>query len=186
MITRTVSKNARTTLGDRVNDLQKAGTKVAKTTISNIVRNQGLKSYSVTLLNPLHVQACLKFAWKHLDDSEADWENGIWSDETKIDLFFFGNNSTWRVWGRKNTELHPKNTIPTIKHSSGKIMLWGCVSAKRPGRLIHANERKKERMNGAMYRQIWSENGIKDEMWPCLSAWQWCQTHHRGNEGVAS
>lgn len=88
MITRTVSKNARTTLGDRVNDLQKAGTKVAKTTISNIVRNQGLKSYSVTLLNPLHVQARLKFAWKHLDDSEADWENGIWSDETKIDFFF--------------------------------------------------------------------------------------------------
>ncbi|KAK3527531.1 hypothetical protein QTP86_026402 [Hemibagrus guttatus] len=35
MITRTVSKNPRTTRGDLVNDLQRAGTKVTKATISN-------------------------------------------------------------------------------------------------------------------------------------------------------
>ncbi len=35
MITRTVSKNPRTTRGDLVNDLQRAGTKVTKDTISN-------------------------------------------------------------------------------------------------------------------------------------------------------
>ncbi|KAJ4947162.1 hypothetical protein JOQ06_009203 [Pogonophryne albipinna] len=33
-------------------------------------------------------------------------------------------------------------------------MLWGCFSAKGPGRLI----RVKERMNGAMYREILSDN----------------------------
>ncbi len=46
-----------------------------------------------------------------MDDPEEDWENVIWSDETKIELF--GKNSTCRVWRRK---LHPKNTIPTVKH----------------------------------------------------------------------
>uniref|UniRef100_A0A8C7W6H7 Tc1-like transposase DDE domain-containing protein n=1 Tax=Oncorhynchus mykiss TaxID=8022 RepID=A0A8C7W6H7_ONCMY len=56
--------------------------------------------------------------------------------------------------GTKNAELHPKNTIPTVKHGGGNIMLWGCFSAKGPGRLI----RVKERMNGAMYREILSEN----------------------------
>ncbi len=155
MITRTVSKNPRTTRGDLVNDLQRAGTKVTKATISNTPRRQGLKSCSarrVPLLKPVHVQARLKFAREHLDDPEEDWENVIWSDETKIELF--GKNSTCRVWRRKNAELHPKNTIPTVKHGGGNIMLWGCFSAKEPGRLICV----KERMNGAMYREILSEN----------------------------
>ncbi len=154
MITRIVSKNPRTTRGDLVNDLQRAGTKVTKATISNTLRRQGLKSCSarrVPLLKPVHVQACLKFAREHLDDPEEDWENVIWSDETKIKLF--GKNSTCRVWRRKNAELHPKNTIPTVKHGGGNIMFWGCFSAKGPGRLICV----KERMNGAMYREILSE-----------------------------
>ncbi len=72
--------------------------------------------------------------------------------ETKIELF--GKNSTCRVWRRKKAELHPKNAIPTVKHGGGNIMLWGCFSAKGPGRLICV----KERMNGAMYREILSEN----------------------------
>ncbi|KAJ4928418.1 hypothetical protein JOQ06_016210 [Pogonophryne albipinna] len=90
MITRTVSKNPRTTRGHLVNDLQRAGTKVTKATISNTLRRQGLKSCSarrVPLLKPVHVQARLKFAREHLDDPEEDWENVIWSDETKIELF---------------------------------------------------------------------------------------------------
>ncbi|KAK3569768.1 hypothetical protein QTP86_004195 [Hemibagrus guttatus] len=155
MITRTVSKNPRTTRGDLVNDLQRAGTKVTKATISNTLRRQGLKSCSarrVPLLKPVHVRAHLKFAREHLDDPEEDWENVIWSDETKIK--HFGKNSTCRVWRRKNAELHPKNTIPTVKHGGGNIMLWGWFSAKGPGRLI----RVKERMNGAMYREILSKN----------------------------
>ncbi|KAK3538015.1 hypothetical protein QTP70_027365 [Hemibagrus guttatus] len=155
MITRTVSKNPRTTQGDLVNDLQRAGTKVTKATISNTLCRQGLKSCSarrVPVLKPVDVRARLKFAREHLDDPEEDWENVIWSDETKIELF--GKNSTCRVWRRKNAELHPKNTIPTVKHGGGNIMLWGCFSAKGPGRLI----RVKERMNGAIYHEILSKN----------------------------
>ncbi len=41
-----------------------------------------------------------------------------------------------------------------MKHGGGNIMLWGCFYAKGPGRLICV----KERMNGAMYREILSEN----------------------------
>lgn len=155
MITRTVSKNPRTTRGDLVNDLQRAGTNVTKATISNTLRRQGLRSCSarrVPLLKPVHVRARLKFAREHLDDPEEDWENVIWSDETKVELF--GRNTTRRVWRRENAELQPKNTIPTVKHGGGNIMLWGCFSAKGPGRLI----RVQERMNGAMYREILSAN----------------------------
>jgi len=59
----------------------------------------------------------------NLDDPEKTCERVMWSDETKIDLF--GHNSTKRVWRKKNNEYHPKNTIPTVKHEGGSIMLWG-------------------------------------------------------------
>ncbi len=88
-----------------MNDLQRAGTKVTKATISNTLRRQGLKSCRsrrVPLLKSVHVQARLKFAREHLDDPEEDWENVIWSDETKIEMF--GKNSTCRIWRRKNGE----------------------------------------------------------------------------------
>ncbi|KAJ4919282.1 hypothetical protein JOQ06_026288 [Pogonophryne albipinna] len=92
MITRTVSKNPRTTRGDLVNDLQRAGTKVTKATISNTLRRQGLKSCSarrVPLLKPVHVQARLKFAREHLDDPEEDWENVICEVEEASPLMAF-------------------------------------------------------------------------------------------------
>ncbi|KAF3698309.1 Transposable element Tc1 transposase [Channa argus] len=76
----------------------------------------------------------------------------MWSDETKIESF--GNNSTRRVWRKKNAELYPKNTKPTVKHGGGNIKLWGCFPAKGTGRLI----RVKERMNGPMYREILRKN----------------------------
>ena len=86
-----------------------------------------------------------------MHDPEEDWENIMWSDKAKIELF--GKNST-RVWRKRNAELHPKNTIPTVKHGGGNIMLWGCFSAKGTGRLI----RVEGRMNGAMYHGILSQN----------------------------
>ena len=43
-----------------------------------------------------HVQARLKGANEHLNDSEKAWEKVMWSDETKIELF--GINWTRPVW----------------------------------------------------------------------------------------
>ncbi|CDR00776.1 unnamed protein product, partial [Oncorhynchus mykiss] len=120
-----------TTRQDLVNDLKRAGTTVSKKTISNTLHRHGLKSCSahkVPLLKPAYVQVRLKFANDHLDDPEEEWEKVMWSDETKIELF--GLNSTRRVWRKKKDEYNPKNTIPTMKHGGGNIILWGCFSAK--------------------------------------------------------
>ena len=76
----------------------------------------------------------------------------LWSDETKMELF--GINSTRCVWRRRNAAYDPKNTIPTVKHGGGNIMLWGCFHAKGTGQL----HRIKGTMDGAMYHQILGEN----------------------------
>ena len=85
----------------------------------------------IPLLKKAHVQARLKFAKEHLDDPEEAWEKVMWSDETKIELF--GIKSSRRVWRKRNAEYNPKNTIPTVKHGGGNLMLWGCFSAKGTG-----------------------------------------------------
>lgn len=155
MILRTVRNHPRTTLRELVNDLKTAGTTVTKMTISNTLRRHEVKSCisrKVPLLNKNHVKARLKFAKDHLDDPEEDWGNVMWSDETKIELF--GLNTTRCVWRKRNAELHPKNTIPTVKHGGGNIMLWGCFSAKGTGRLVRVNGK----MNGTMYCDILGKN----------------------------
>ena len=57
----------------------------------------------------------------HLDDLEEAWEKVMWSEETKIEIF--GINLTRRVWRKINAEYNPKNTIPTVKHGGGNLML---------------------------------------------------------------
>ena len=155
MMRRKVRDQPSTTQEELVNDLKAVGTTVTKRTISNTLHREGLKSCCTRkdpLLKKAHVQARLKFAKEHLYDPEEAWEKMMWSDETKIELF--GINSTLEFWRKINAEYNTKNTIPTVKHGGGNLMLWGCFSAKGIGRL----HRIEGRMNGAMYREILGDN----------------------------
>jgi hypothetical protein len=69
----------------------------------------------------------------------------LWSDEANIELF--GLNAKRHIWRKPDT-------IPTVKHGCGSIMLWGCFSAAGTGRPV----RTKGKMNGAKYREIIDEN----------------------------
>ncbi len=65
----------------------------------------------------------------------------------------------------ENTAVYdPKNTIPTVKHGGGNIMLWECFSAKGMGKL----HRIKGTMDGVMYRQ---GQGIENGSWMGIPAW---------------
>ena len=46
----------------------------------------------------------------------------LWSGETKIELF--GLNAKNHIWRKPGTAHLLANTIPTVKHGGGSIMLW--------------------------------------------------------------
>uniref|UniRef100_A0A8C4SV48 Transposase n=1 Tax=Erpetoichthys calabaricus TaxID=27687 RepID=A0A8C4SV48_ERPCA len=73
---------------------------------------------------------------------------------------FFGVNARRHVWRKPGTAHHQANTIPTVKHGGGSIMLWGCFSAAGTGRLV----RIKGKMTAAMYRDILDENLLQSAL----------------------
>ena len=66
----------------------------------------------------------------------------------------FSRNAKRYVWCTPNTALHTKNTILTVKHGSGSIMLLGCFSSAGTGALV----RGEGKMDGAKYRKVQEEN----------------------------
>ena len=66
----------------------------------------------------------------------------------------FGQNAKCYIWRKPNTAHYPKNTIPTVKHGRGSIMLWGCFSSAGTGALV----RIKGKMDRENCRKILEEN----------------------------
>ncbi|KAJ4447306.1 hypothetical protein ANN_09310 [Periplaneta americana] len=75
----------------------------------------------------------LLFANEHVSKEEDYWDRVIWSDETKINLF--GSDSCNRVWRKAHSAFRKENTIPTVKHGGGSIMIWACMSSSGVGNI---------------------------------------------------
>ena len=79
------------------------------------------------------MKAHLSFARKHLDDPQDLWENTLWTDKTKVELF--GRCVCHYIWRKSNTAFQKKNIVPTVKYGGGSVMIWACFAASGPGRL---------------------------------------------------
>ena len=104
------------------------------------------------MLTKKNTKARLTFAKQHLDDPQDFWDNILWTDKTKVELF--GRCASCYIWRKTNTAFHKKNIIPTVKHGGGSVMVWGCFAASGPGRLAVIDGT----MNSALYQKILKEN----------------------------
>jgi len=96
----------------------------------------------------------LEFAKLHVNQPDSFWENVIFSDESKFNIF--GHDGPSKVWRKPNEALKEKNLISTIKHGGGNVMVWGCVAAGGVGQMVFIDEK----MNKNMYKDILSQNLI--------------------------
>lgn len=78
----------------------------------------------------------------------------LWPNETKLELFAL--NAKSHVWKKPGTVHQLTNTIPTMKHCGGSIMLLGCFSGA--GRLL------KVKRNAVMYRDILDDILLKSTL----------------------
>ncbi|CAF3787789.1 unnamed protein product [Rotaria magnacalcarata] len=94
----------------------------------------------------------LKYAKEMLTKPLGFWDNIVWSDESKFNLF--GSDGKIMVWRTRNEEFGPKCTIPTVTYGGGSVMVWGCFTKKGVGKLYVLDHI----MDALYYRQILEEN----------------------------
>lgn len=152
---REVEKNPRLTSKELQQDLVRAGTDVSVWTVRRALRTEGFHARTprrTPLLRDRHKKSRLQYAQNNLDKPQKFWDTVLWTDETKLELF--GPMDQRYVWRKKNTAYEEKNTLPTVKHGGGSIMLWGCFASSGTGNLYRVNGI----MDSTQYQDILGKN----------------------------
>ncbi|KAL0188386.1 hypothetical protein M9458_015485, partial [Cirrhinus mrigala] len=97
----------------------------------------GRRPRRTPLLSQRHKKARLEFEKTYVTKPQSFWENVLWTDETKVELFGKAHHGT--VCRKRNEAFKEKNTVPTVKHGGGSKMFWGCFAASGTGCLDCVN-----------------------------------------------
>ncbi|KAK7143817.1 hypothetical protein R3I93_014851 [Phoxinus phoxinus] len=133
-IVRMVDKQPQTSSKEIQAVLQAQGASVSARTICrnlNKMKRYGRRPRRTPLLTQRHKKARLQFAKMYTSKPNSFWENVLWTDETKIELFGKAHRST--VYRKCNEAFKEKNTVPTVKYGGGSKMFWGCFTASGTG-----------------------------------------------------
>lgn len=104
------------------------------------------------LISPINQTKRLEYAKEYKNKSTAFWDQVLFSDESKFNIF--RSDGRVSVWRKKNTAYEKKNLAPTVKHGGGGVMVWGCMSAGGVGELVFIDGI----MDKTVYLNILKEN----------------------------
>ena len=93
-----------------------------------------------------------RFAREILAKPLRYWENVVWTDESKFNLF--GSDGKLMLWRTPQEEVDPKCAVLTVKHSGGSVVVWGCFIRKGTGKLYVLDRI----MDRHYYRDILEQN----------------------------
>ncbi|GFT57113.1 transposable element Tc1 transposase [Trichonephila clavipes] len=113
------------------------GRSVSAETVRRVLRKAGYNgrlARKKPLIGKRNRVKRLKFAKEHILKPQQFWNEVIFSDESKFNIF--GSDGRRMVSRKPNTSHHPKHTIPTVKHGGGSVMVWGCMATSRVGKLV--------------------------------------------------
>ncbi|GFV46209.1 transposable element Tc1 transposase [Trichonephila clavipes] len=99
------------------------GRSVSAETVRRVLRKAGYNgrvARKKPLIGKRNRVKRLKFAKEHILKPQQFWNEVIFSDESKFNIF--GSDGRRMVWRKPNTSHHPKHTIPTVKHGGGSVM----------------------------------------------------------------
>lgn len=131
------------------------GNKCSPDTVRRVLHDNNFNG-RVARRNPFicktNIAARLKFTKEHILLPISFWDDGIFADESKFNIF--GSEGRQFVWRRPNTELENKHLKPTVKHGGGHVMVSTCMAACRVNNLIFIDGI----MDTNMYLNILKEN----------------------------
>ncbi len=94
-----------------------------------------------------------RLAWaKERKEWVNEWENIIWSDESKFELFR-EDGKRW-VWKRPDERYNIECLNPTVKSGQQGVMIWGYFTKNNLGPLV----RLKGRVTAAIYVDVLENN----------------------------
>ncbi|GBL85210.1 Transposable element Tc1 transposase [Araneus ventricosus] len=135
---------------------EKFSTSISPETVQRVLRASELHGRSARrkfFVSAKNRKLSLSFAKSTLNKPETNWNNVLFADESKFNIF--GSDGRILVWRtKKNEELNPKNLDGTVKYGGGCVLLWGCMSASKLGNLVFIDDI----MNRALYLNILRDN----------------------------
>ncbi|QRV92552.1 DDE superfamily endonuclease [Ceratobasidium sp. AG-Ba] len=110
---------------------------VSPRTLRRYLKKIGMRPYrrrKVPLLKIKHRRARRAWARVRLLWPQAAWDDIIFSDESRIELFGpDGSRYCWRHPGQSPYD--PRFTKKIVSHGGGGIFVWGCITREGVGRL---------------------------------------------------